>query len=484
MAPEMAKAPRAAEDKRKVKKSSPAPKKAEDKRKVDKLSVIPEFSVMLRTQCTGRGLMWVRVDDVCKSMNKMVNRHKQREEAAATHNHDIGTCDRNLFPTKKYLLKVMKPMYPSSCTAPPNSLCVCINNTLYCVGGDEDIWAFHNVASEMYTGSWKLEPKPLSYFLDQNKEKFDLLQRPRLNLSHWMIQAQFPPPPKLYHDHDHDHAKEAKARGDRGKGKAKSKSIDDDDTNACIWSWVESPLTSPRFFPQVVTVGDKLYFFGGNRPPFPEVEKPTDMPFGEVYGPGGQFRALPEPPFPRIPSKTMVLLPCLGDKGEEKILVASTAYYPAPSATVMYWYDTHDQSWTEFKDDDQDHNLYYTLFEKYGDSAVPVAEHNATYWLNGAHTPLSLCCYDWKSCKLYEGEFLQHFGGPCRPRFLFHLQGDLFCLIDEEVEDEKPVTQFHFILLLVSKNDSNATLDTKLFGCYCCKLSGVQCIRYAHLLKL
>lgn len=232
-------------------------------------------------------------------------------------------------------------------------------------------------------------------------------------------------------------------------------------------------LVSPRFRPRLVTVGGKLFLFGGNLPPPPH-DPHYYVPFAEVFDPQtGLCSPIKDPPFPnRIGNSILFLAPFLSKIGEQNILVMSNL----PGSDIIALYNVDTDSWDSFSDPER---ILFRNTRSILGNPIPVANQDSIYWLRDfGHTGL-ICSYNWKTKHFWKGPFigLQHeLPFLCfkdSPMILLHIQQDLFYLVwtdfqtTSDTDDIYEVgTHTHFTLLRVSREDPPSEhLSAFVVGC-------------------
>lgn len=228
-------------------------------------------------------------------------------------------------------------------------------------------------------------------------------------------------------------------------------------------------LVSPRYLPQLVAVGGKLFLFGGNLPPQSDEHY---VPFAEVFDPAtGLCSPIKDPPFPsRIGNSVLFLAPFLSKTGEQNILVMAHLY----GYDAIALYDVHTDSWESFSDPEG--TLFRNTLSIIG-KPIPVAEQDSIYWLRNFGSTGLICSYNWKTKDFWEGPFigLQHeLPFLCLKELdmiLLHIRGDLFSLVWTDfltpTNEDNICTHIHFTLLRVSREDPPSPhLSAFVVGCF------------------
>ncbi|KAK1399444.1 hypothetical protein POM88_009307 [Heracleum sosnowskyi] len=230
-------------------------------------------------------------------------------------------------------------------------------------------------------------------------------------------------------------------------------------------------LVSPRYLPQLVAVGGKLFLFGGNLPPQSDEHY---VPFAEVFDPAtGLCSPIKDPPFPsRIGNSVLFLAPFLSKTGEQNILVMAHLY----GYDAIALYDVHTDSWESFSDPEG--TLFRNTLSIIG-KPIPVAEQDSIYWLRNFGSTGLICSYNWKTKDFWEGPFigLQHelpfFCLKELGMILLHIRRDLFSLVWTDFltptneDNNNKCTHIHFTLLRVSREDPPSPhLSAFVVGCF------------------
>lgn len=388
----------------------------------NKMIELPFFRIVVRLSDDDRNLGWLKLDpeDYWSSVDKT---------AYCDHLHSSNSS-KNFFTD----VVDLKHNAISFCKYPVFCYSVCIKSTVYCVGGDNDIDGdVGDIFSERIGPP--ITKRPLNYKFNPPRKN---------NLSHKIGSYDFFYPP----------------RGEEFDWKL---------DNAPI-------LQSPRYRPCVVTVGGRIFLFGGNRFPVNQLDY---IPFAEVFDPRTkQCSLVSDPPFPsRLGYQVLFVAPFLSSAdGQQKILVMSRAISVKPplGADAAAIYDVHTDTWDPFPDPERQ-LLLHKAHDIIG-TPVPVAHQDSIYWLRSRYKkkPAIICSYNWKTKHFWEGTIfgLQHELSFQRindsSKTLLHLYQDLFFIVwDDMVSCDDDVTHIHFTLLRVCREDPpSSSLSAFVLGCF------------------